>query len=546
MNTNTKQRRASQTWGWAAIIVTTALWAASPAAHAETTKRASTAKRTSRSAPKLPLRAGSSPLHALPFKGDDLKPGERYSTGDHAAGIQGEGEDMGARRYLGNGKWSHLVDGGKNSRNADYVAYGKPIYSISDGTIVGCWRNAPENPDPPAHSQKFKDGFIPGGGNMLFVDLADGTRVLYAHMIPGTIPSRLCPNDDEYLPRKMTIPEGDKHVMLDAKDQVTIRKGDFLGKLGNSGSSSAPHLHIHAEKSGKAEIMKFEAGLYKPFDGNSTDIAGGWKSFAGKEIPDGDVLLRPPRAVSYRMADFESFTSGSKNTFAGIFEPGSHGPMALFKNNWNEFLKEWQAIEKKGYRMKDFDVYERGGKTTYAGIFEPGSHGPMALFKKNWNDFLKGWQDIEKKGYRMKDLEVYTVGGKTTYAGIFEPGSHGPMALFKNNWSDFIKGWQDIEKKGYRMKDLEVYTVGGKVTYAGIFEPGSHGPMALFKGNWKDFLKGWQGIEKKGYRMKDLEVYKVGGKTTYAGIFEPGNHAPAAVFTNDDWNGFLESWQTLE
>ncbi len=77
---------------------------------------------------------------------------------------------------------------------------------MADGNIVGCWRNAPENPKPDQLHEKLvtgtkvvngdtvKIGRIPGGGNMLFVDNTDGKRVLYAHMIPGSIPAELCPN----------------------------------------------------------------------------------------------------------------------------------------------------------------------------------------------------------------------------------------------------------------------------------------------------------------------------------------------------------------
>jgi hypothetical protein len=440
--------------------------------------------------------SGTAQSYQLPFKGEAMKAGERIYTGDHAAGIQGEGEDFGARRYLGNSKWSPYKEGGDGKKNSDFVVYEKPVYAIADGTIVGCWRNAPENPNPPAHNQKFTDGFIPGGGNMLFVDLPDGKRLLYAHMIPGTMPAKLCPNNDEYFPKAMTIPEGDAYLMLDPADQVAIKKGDFLGKVGNSGSSSGPHLHLHAEKSGAAAVMKFEQGLYKPYVDGSTDIQGGWKSFAGQEIPDGEVLIRPPRQTPYRMADFEAYPVGGGLTYAGIFEPGSYGPTALFESDWTKFLAGWQAIEKKGYRMKDFEAFRRGRTLVYSGIFEPGTYGPMALFKSNWNDFLAGWQAIETKGYRMKDLEVYPSGKGLTYAGIFEPGTYGPMALFKSDWNDFLAGWQAIEKKGYRMKNFEAYRSGGKLTYAGIFEPGKYNPAALFiKNDWNDFVEAWQTLE---------------------------------------------------
>lgn len=483
--------------------------------------------------------------YQFPFKGEDMQPGERIFTGDHASGIQGEGEDLGAMRYLGNGAWSHVASGTNGQNNADFVIYGKPVYAIADGIVVGGWRNAPENPVPGQHHPDFTAGFIPGGGNMLWVDQPDGKRVLYAHMTPGSIPPALCPNNDALFPYSMTIQEGDAYLMYDVADQVPIKKGDFLGRVGNSGSSSAPHLHLHAEAGGSAAVMRFELGLFKPLE-KYTDILGGWASFAGQEVPDGEVLIRPSRAVPYRMKDFESYSLEGGQMYAGIFEPGTHGPMALFESSWSTFVSEWGAIEKQGYRMKDFEAYEDDGKLVYAGIFEPGKFNPVALFRTDWNDFHSGWAAIETKGYRMKDFEVYPYGSGLMYAGIFEPGSHSPMALIKSDWGDFLAGWQAIEKKGYRMKDFESYLAGSTRMYAGIFEPGKHAPVALFQHEWSDFLAGWQAIEKKGYRMKDLEVYGSGKNLMYSGIFEPGKFAPAALFIKDDWAAFLEAWQILE
>jgi Polyglycine hydrolase-like, structural repeat len=331
-----------------------------------------------------------------------------------------------------------------------------------------------------------------------------------------------------------------------SRDATTDLHHGLLGNVGNSGSSSAPHLHIHAEKNGKPAIMRFEQGLSKPFVESNTPIQGGWKSFAGNEIPDGRVLIRPPRVNPYRMADFEVFPSGSGVTYAGIFKPGKHPLTALFENAWADFLKGWQNLEKQGFRMKDLESFTRGGTRIFAGIFEPGQHAPMALFKGNWDEFLKDWQSIEAKGYRMIDLEVYGSASGQTWVGIFEPATYAPMAMFRDNWNDFLSGWHAIEKKNYRMKDFEVYRVGGKQMYAGIFEPGTYGPMALLRNDWTSFLAGWKGIEGKGYRMKDFEAYPSGSGTAYAGIFEPASYGPAAVFTSNDWDEFLERWQQLE
>ena len=190
--------------------------------------------------------------YALPFKGEDFKPGERVYTGNHLPGIQGEGEDIGVKRYLGNNQWSFNKEGTFGTKNTDLLIYGKPIYAMFEGKVIGCWCNAPENPRPKLSTDtdagqewlhpKFKDKQIPGGGNMLWIQHADGTRALYAHMIPGTISDNLCPNKSILFPKPLAKLDPDTweseniYVMLPAAQQVNVIKGQYLGKAGNAGS----------------------------------------------------------------------------------------------------------------------------------------------------------------------------------------------------------------------------------------------------------------------------------------------------------------------
>ena len=56
------------------------------------------------------------------------------------------------------------------------------------------------------------------GGNHVILELAPGVYAFYAHLQPGSIRVKL----------------GD-----------TVNRGDPVGLLGNSGNSTAPHLHFH-------------------------------------------------------------------------------------------------------------------------------------------------------------------------------------------------------------------------------------------------------------------------------------------------------------
>ena len=70
----------------------------------------------------------------------------------------------------------------------------------------------------------FRSGKTPDGltiaqiaGNRVIMDLGAGTYVMYAHLVPGSVPVHV----------------GDY-----------VRQGQKIGLLGNSGNSDAPHLHF--------------------------------------------------------------------------------------------------------------------------------------------------------------------------------------------------------------------------------------------------------------------------------------------------------------
>lgn len=98
---------------------------------------------------------------------------------------------------------------------ASYEIFGKEVYAVADGTVVGTRNDLAEQ----------TPGTYPSGipideadGNFVVLDIGDGFYVNYAHMQPGSVRPEL----------------GDK-----------VSRGDVIGLVGNTGNSVAPHLHIH-------------------------------------------------------------------------------------------------------------------------------------------------------------------------------------------------------------------------------------------------------------------------------------------------------------
>jgi murein DD-endopeptidase MepM/ murein hydrolase activator NlpD len=98
-------------------------------------------------------------------------------------------------------------------KNEDYYAFGKPIISPVDGTVVLVVNGVKDN--VPGATNRFNVG-----GNTVIVKTPAGEYFVFCHLAHSTIKVR----------------EG-----------LKIKQGHFIGKCGNSGHSSEPHLHFHIQ-----------------------------------------------------------------------------------------------------------------------------------------------------------------------------------------------------------------------------------------------------------------------------------------------------------
>lgn len=98
-----------------------------------------------------------------------------------------------------------------------YTSYGAEILAVADGVVVDSLDTLddqvpPNLPDPKTITLRNVDG------NHVVLDLGNGFFAFYAHMQKGSV----------------TVEVGQR-----------VERGQILGKLGNTGNTSAPHLHFH-------------------------------------------------------------------------------------------------------------------------------------------------------------------------------------------------------------------------------------------------------------------------------------------------------------
>ena len=106
-----------------------------------------------------------------------------------------------------NGSWGR----GSKSKNSDYYCYGKPLFAPAPGKVLVAKDGVAEN-RPNVRGK--------GGGNGAIIDHGFGEYSQLWHMIPGSV----------------AVKVGEE-----------VYAGQYLGRVGNSGRSTAPHIHFHVE-----------------------------------------------------------------------------------------------------------------------------------------------------------------------------------------------------------------------------------------------------------------------------------------------------------
>lgn len=99
----------------------------------------------------------------------------------------------------------------------NFTDYGAEVIAVADGTVIDTLNTLDDQvpgklPDPSSITIQTVDG------NHVVLDLGGGFYAFYAHLQKGSV----------------TVKPGDK-----------VKRSQVIGKLGNTGNTSAPHLHFH-------------------------------------------------------------------------------------------------------------------------------------------------------------------------------------------------------------------------------------------------------------------------------------------------------------
>ncbi|MHB9096495.1 MAG: M23 family metallopeptidase [Syntrophales bacterium] len=153
--------------------------------------------------------------------------------------------------------------------NTSYFNYGITLYAVADGVVVHVQDGLPENSGD-AQDVKFKST-LELAGNFVVLDIGGGRYAYYCHCIPGSFLVRV----------------GDR-----------VKEGDPVALLGNSGNSTAPHVHFQI-----TDGPEFFSSNGIPFV-----LKEYTKTGEVDESESSPVILPPSRVTNSMMENFTVFS----------------------------------------------------------------------------------------------------------------------------------------------------------------------------------------------------------------------------------------------
>jgi len=180
-----------------------------------------------------------------------------------------------AQRYAVD--WEQLDEEGRiyHGPQADvksYTIYRQEVLAVADATVASTIEGMP-NQTPGKMPENI--AIEEADGNSVILDLGGGRYALYAHLDPGSV----------------RVHKGD-----------TVKRGQVIGLVGNTGNSLAPHLHFHVMS--RAEPLASNGLPYEIDDFLVTASTPGTAAFDAAEekgTPLATTPISPPRHAKNEM-----------------------------------------------------------------------------------------------------------------------------------------------------------------------------------------------------------------------------------------------------
>jgi hypothetical protein len=260
-----------------------------------------------------------------------------------------------------------------------------------------------------------------------------------------------------------------------------------------------------------------------------------------------EIQLPSPAAPAAGGRSARAAAKPEQIRFLGVYTPRPEGQTVIVGQDWDTFKATASRLDEEGIKLIGIESFPSGGKILWGGLFRDLDDRSMLLGVSDWDAFVNDWKKVSSGSMRLEDFEVFTVGNDVKAAGLYRPGSDSYSLWVGQKLEDFKKKRTELNySKSLRVNDFEIYQAYNTRLYAGGFRGAARTPEL------------WTGLDQAGLTAKvkqarnlqltDLETYKEGNKRLYDALLsqpEEGLAVPVEIVFEADQATFLRRWKEM-
>ena len=374
----------------------------------------------------------------FPIAAGDLREGEYvvgrswHGTNGGAPGTQIMAHDVGVQAVSG-GVWSDRHPG-MSGTNDSFRIWDTPIRAMADGEVESFESEMDDNvtlgdQDPTP---------TPKEGNHYWIRHGDVIAV-YSHLRKGSQPVEL-------------LTKG-----------ATVKAGQFLGRIGNSGNSTNPHTHLELRRAGSSELRGLVFRNASVIDHASFTPPGPndpWVALSGEGLPKAAAVIWPA-----------STTPGFRVPAAGIALGGSWANSFWISTSRSAFeTKAQQLFDDHGRRLVWVSSFLENGARRWAGIARSGDWANAFWTSNSREAFEARAQKLfNDEGKRLVHVHTYLDGTNRHWTGIARSGDWANSFWISDDRAAFEQKAQELfDERQRRLTLVHTYAEGTRRRWIGI------------------------------------------------------------------------------
>lgn len=492
----------------------------------------------------------------FPGQVDFLGPNESFwTTNNHASGHQVFALDVCAKGWSGSW-WSelHPAQAGlpeSDQRREDYRIYGMPMFAMADGTVGFAVNDQPEwktfdresepQRDPVTQaltvvSSKFGIGY--GSGNHLWI--ISGNQVLqYAHLQKGSIPKEL-----------LTV-------------GAQVRRGQYLGKVGWSGTTSRPHFHIGVKTKNPTTPTNnpknsngCDDGTFRPMSFSTTWTlpikqvdnpgmapASKWTKLSNQSAPfENSFIAGGPKPPAF------SKTLTDRTAHVGIWHASKEIDLKVVRRGFAAFVSAYEQMAADRFTLIALESFVENGGPTFLGVFRRKQSAQFLSQVAPWKQFVADAATRVQSGMELRDVTSFHDGKTRWFVGVFVAGPNGGVPVEAKSVELLQQAIPAQRKSGRELIAMHTYSpVGGKSGPAiGVFAKSKEQTHLVVENNWDAFFKASMALCKDNKRrLTDIVSWSSSPSRQFAGIVRPDTSKTGQIIGGHGTYSEFQRWSEI-